>query len=501
MTGSAPGPESPFDRVRPWLVAGVLAIAAVLMFARLGHYALWDDEANTALSAQGVLRTGDTTAWVSDHNLLAYDRGAELANLHLRYIPPLQAYVAAPSLWLFGPTAWAARWPFAVCGLAAVALMLAWLWRAGAGGRLWLLMALGILGNASLFLYARNSRYYALALLSSVAIAYCYAQRGRLRAWAPWMAFASVALLAANYLNYAALYACLAADYAIWGRRERPLAGRDWITLLLPQIVAAALIVPVWNPLMRDVGADPATLADRLTLLYAFAYDLNRCEFAAVPLLLLAPLLARRNPWLGRASLAVAVYLVVITLAVPWTQGLLIVAPVRYLVPLIPLVIFIQAALLAALTRRSAWIALLAGLLVFGTNLVHGGPLRGERVQYTMVSYVRELLHPPPDPYRAASNWINANVGTGESVWVVPSNMTYPLMFHAPHAVYAGQLAWPPAQPQFEGLPDIHYWTRGPITSSPSAPRASGCSGTDSPTAPNGSPRSASTGRTGTGPR
>lgn len=32
--------------------------AATLLFARLGHYALWDDEAVTALTAKGILLKG-----------------------------------------------------------------------------------------------------------------------------------------------------------------------------------------------------------------------------------------------------------------------------------------------------------------------------------------------------------------------------------------------------------------------------------------------------------
>src|SRR5689334_533651 len=83
-------------RARVYIVVAVLAIEAVLLFAGLGHYALWDDEANTALSAKAVLRTGDTSARVDDHNVLAYRGGAELRDLKLRYVPPLQAYVAAP---------------------------------------------------------------------------------------------------------------------------------------------------------------------------------------------------------------------------------------------------------------------------------------------------------------------------------------------------------------------------------------------------------------------
>src|SRR6266852_1011387 len=59
------------------IALAILGTAAVLIFARLGHYALWDDEASTALAAIGVWRTGDTVA-VIDHNIVAFHLGEEL---------------------------------------------------------------------------------------------------------------------------------------------------------------------------------------------------------------------------------------------------------------------------------------------------------------------------------------------------------------------------------------------------------------------------------------
>ena len=97
------------------IALGVFLTAAILLFARLGYYALWDDEAVTALIGLGIWRTGDTTAVVGD-NVLGYDNGSLLVGLRERHRPPLGFYLAAPSLGLLGSTAWAARLPFALCG-------------------------------------------------------------------------------------------------------------------------------------------------------------------------------------------------------------------------------------------------------------------------------------------------------------------------------------------------------------------------------------------------
>ena len=134
----------------------------------LGHYALWDDEANTALFAQSVWETGDTSAWRGD-NLIAFQNGAEL-NEHwkARYVSPLQYYVTAPFVGWLGATAFAARLPFWLFGMLAFALLLHRLFQQEASPFVVWLWAIGWFGTVSLTLYIRNARYYSLTMLFSL---------------------------------------------------------------------------------------------------------------------------------------------------------------------------------------------------------------------------------------------------------------------------------------------------------------------------------------------
>src|SRR5947208_1660992 len=94
-----------------------LAAAATLIFARLGTYALWDDEANTALIGESVWRTGDTVAKIGQ-NIVAFRGGGDLVDLRTRYIPPGQFYLVAPFVGLSSrPSTFLARFPFAMVGL------------------------------------------------------------------------------------------------------------------------------------------------------------------------------------------------------------------------------------------------------------------------------------------------------------------------------------------------------------------------------------------------
>ena len=133
--------------------------------------------------------------------------------------------------------------------LASVAVLLLGLKKSHADLTTWILMAEAILGNVSFFRYRPKWRDYAPAILATLALALLYVfWDGRRRSLAAFTVV-SLLLLAANYLNYAAIYVCLAVDFLIWGRKRRPLAAGDWLWLILPQVLLGAPIVLVWNPL------------------------------------------------------------------------------------------------------------------------------------------------------------------------------------------------------------------------------------------------------------
>jgi len=446
------------------VAAAALTLSAALIFAGLGRYAFWNDEAYTALLAKSVWQTGDTHALLG-HNLIAFQGGAALEGLRHRFDPPLAYYLAAPFLGLLGDTALAGRLPFALCGLATIALVVWWARRERATTLAWSVLVMAILGNVSLMLYSRQCRYYALAMLASAALTYLYLHWDGSRRALAAMAALSLALLGANYINYAAFYACAIADYLLWGRRRRRLSRRDLAILFVPQILLGGLMACVWNPLGRPVVSHQSAswLADKATLLWWNLRDLNRCEYGVGLLLLAAPVLGRlrRDPWLLRAFVALIVYVVATTLLSPQPVGITDSADVRYLVPLIPLCIALGVLVVLAATRRLPAAAVPLAALAFGTNLLHGAPLWDQPVRSTIAEYVGELAHPRPTAYGEAALWVNRHVAEGQSIWVLPEYAVSPLMFHAPRPVYAWQLRWPPDE-QFRGLPEIHFKDRVP---------------------------------------
>lgn len=467
----SPAAPAPPGRAHLAVAAVFLSAYATLLFAGLGHHPLWDDEANTALFAEAVWNTGDTVA-VLGHNVVAYRNGYELEGLANRFLAPLQYYLAAPFAGLGGRDPWVLRLPFALLGLATAALAVFWMWRRRLGLVTWILVAIGFLGNVSLLLFDRQVRYFAPVVFLSLAATYFHVERDGRAAKFVGFCLSSALLLATHYLAYAALVVTLGLDYLFFGRRERALTKEQLFGLAGSQAAVGIPVLWVWFPLGHSSGETyvaPSWVLDKLTLIYWSFRDLNTCEFGVGLLLLAAPLLhftVRRDPALWRIPLGIAVYLVAIALFSPQPVGWGYQADVRYFIAVIPAAVFVGARALQTIPRLPAWGAVALGLILAGTNLGHApltailpGPA-APPLRSTLFSYVRELRDPPPSPYRAASEWLQENVKPGESVFVVPDYATYPLMFHAPHPVYAWQFK-PEKRAQYPTLADIHFVGRG----------------------------------------
>jgi hypothetical protein len=461
---------------KAWFSALLLVVSVVLLFARLGHYALWDDEALVALAAKGILRTGDTTA-VLDDNIVAYSDGKLLTELRDRYHSPLPSYLAAASMTVFGGGTWALRLPFALCGLAWIVLVTFWLKRDNADRVICLLVIMGILGNVSLFLFFRQCRYYAPAILSATVVVFLYLHwKGRRRTLL-WMAFWSLALLASNYMVYAEICLCLLVDYFFWGRKRMPLKVVDCLWLGIPQVLLGLPVVVTWNTLRAEYANTLSSVSPghrALTIWWSFR-DVNACEFGILALLVIAPILfflpwPERAPeglnrqWFLRLPLALGICTIAANFLSPMNST--IVAEVRYLAVTIPMWIVLAVLVIWRVTQGRMWFAIALGALAFGCNFLNGAwmfghPARPVPLGCSPAKFVRELLSPPTDPYTVAARWINDHVPAHASIWVIPDYMRYPLMYHAPAPLYAWQLVWPPAG-QFRNLPPIHFAERLP---------------------------------------
>jgi hypothetical protein len=443
----------------------MILLGSLLIFSRLGHYSLWDDEAMDALSARGITNTGDVSALLGE-NIVAYRNGLLLVNLRHQGMPPLPAYAVAASFTLFGESAWAARLPFALSGLAFLTLVAWWSLRQRISLTAQLLLALAVLGNVSLLLYFRNCHYYGFGIFFITALSYLYLYHLQSRLGQLSMAFLAGLLMTSNPSWFVTFSFCLFVDYLIWHRKKHTLSSKDLAYLFLPQVAFGLLMVWRFNPLGTNLGGYLAknTIFDRLTLFWWNWRDLNVCEFIPVTILVIAVigLPFWKNNWIPRTLIALFLFVCCVTILSTQILSDTSVADVRYMAGAIPLCIALSVMVILELTRNSTWLAIPVGLTVFGTNVFNGGPFLESGVRSTIFSFAGELLNPPPEPYTAATRWIKENVKNGQSIWVLPEYMAYPLLFHAPDPIYAWQLAPNNIQPQFARLKSIHFQGRQP---------------------------------------
>ena len=447
-----------------WALAGLLFGGILLLFTNLGSYALWDDEAGTALHASAVSKTGDTGAMVGE-NLVAFRNGVALQNLKDRTVSPLQYYVAAPFVAFSEKSAFFARLPFALSGFLALFFAACWMWNSCQNDREVAIYSAVTLSCIPLFLYFRQCRYYSLVLLFVLLTLFFYLQKPKTGKSILCLNLSLWGLMASHYLGYFAVVGALGFDYLIWGRKKNPLSNKELASAGLLQIAFAALLLSIWNPLGTNWGAqlqDHGLSLMQKYILFLWQFrDCFRSEFLACIPFLAAPLVAlkKSDGLLARAFVAVITIFLFTTLASPQTflesTGT---ADIRYVISVIPLGIFIAGRVILDLAEeKKFWLVLGVFILCF-FNLLN--PFRSDRGQgpSTIAGFVKEIMDPSQDPYRAASNWISLHVPARSSIWVLPDYACYPLMFHAPNAIYAWQLRPEQKQEeQFKNLPDIHF--------------------------------------------
>lgn len=432
-------------RMPRWFAPGVWAICALLLLVRLGHYPLWDDEACTALLAEGVWHTGDSTA-VEGRNVMAYGAGKYLDGSRDRVHPPLQEYLMAPFLGAIGRNAFAARLPFAIVGMGVVALILRWAKRDGLTRRQRWILAAMLVGNVALFLYCRQGRYYALGIFCVLWAAYRYlhlpGRAGRkdlLGVGVPIGLLPLVSLQA--FATFAPLFLV---DHVLFGRKRTRWGPAAWGALLAPSALAVTLILWRWNPVgVAGNGDFVANLPERPTFVWRAMRDLNNAHMGVGALLMAAPLIgfARRKIWLVRATIAVVLACVLDGLIDPQPLSVTDFAEIRHLAPVIPLTLAIAVGVIDEVWSWKWWAGAAVLVLSATTNVLNWGALQeGTRTRSVQYLWARELISPPVTSYDVAIGWLNAKVPAGATVGIDPNYMRYPLMFHCPDKVYSWQV-------------------------------------------------------------
>ena len=266
-------PDATQDRLLALFCA---AVAALLVLPDLGDGMLWQDEAQTALLAGTILEHGVPLGY-DGTNHFSQELGKEYAaNTVWRWHTWLSFYATAASFALLGKTTFAARLPFALCGIATAALCCSvarrW-WRDRAAG---LAAGLACALSVPFLILSRQCRYHTLAALCCLfgLDAYARLETGGGRARAALFA-AALGAFHAHYVYAATLWAGVALHALGFARaRLRPLAG------LSAALAVALLPWGIWFAGVRPGGEGYAASVLDLHKLLEFCRDYVALLFA-----------------------------------------------------------------------------------------------------------------------------------------------------------------------------------------------------------------------------
>jgi hypothetical protein len=410
--------------------AALLLGAALLLLPALGAVRLWQDEAETALLGRAVRREGLPRVW-DGRNLVAQYYSLDFDSRLLFQKGWLPAYAVAASFAAIGESTFAARLPFVLFALAAVVLCRRLARRLGAGEAEAFLAAALLASSLPFLLYARQCRWYSLAMALTLLLFEAEDRLGE-RAGSLRLGLVAAALFHVNVLVCATTLAGLAvARLATRGR-----AALD-APLLRAGAIAAALCVPFL------VLFPPFAFAGAATQLGGYPHRLGwiLADFSRwiLPLpgfvLLLAISRGRplRDPGIRRLLIAFAV--AVTLAAVPMWQGLVEIVGFRYAVNLLPVGAILFARALAALPLRP-WLPLGALALHLATHAL-GFPLPQlagtppePLLRTDLPDYLGSLRRPAKGPIDAAVEYLSPRVRKGDALFTPYEQL--PFQFYLP---------------------------------------------------------------------
>jgi 4-amino-4-deoxy-L-arabinose transferase-like glycosyltransferase len=459
-----------------WPIALILLVAAVLLFTNLGRAYFWEDEGDTAVLARSILQHGVPVAW-DGTTFVDPDYGQRLTKTFVMISHPwLQYYVAAASFAIFGDTQWAARFPFALAGLATI-LLVYLMMMSLVRSRIAAISAAALLTlNVQFLLFSRQARNYSFNTLLTCVLIW---QFQRVKSWPQAALFGAIAILLfhTHPIGLAAV-----AGLALSTMVFRPLSA------VRQQVVAASLGVAVYAvpwllasragyrvntqplgdasmflPRVLQFVAEWTSVAPVLGLIVLFVILWWRRRGVHQPVRRASPArVVRKSP---RAqplfSLEERVLLIVcgavavaeaLAMAATHSPDDLWVVGLHHAPALIPLVLIPLGVLLGKISQssRTAWVLL---MLVFGfTRLPRDAPwtmwthptakrdpsaivtfhaprtMAGRLLRTSQVHYVESLRRPNPGVQEHISEFLRAHAAPDD---VVITNYGWePLYFH-----------------------------------------------------------------------
>ncbi len=412
-----------------WIsLAGLGVLTSFLLLSQLGEPYLWQDEAQTAVIARTVLTDGIPLG-TDGRNFFSQEGGAEYAEGYVwKWHTWLSFYVVAASFATVGPTAFAARLPFALFGIATV-LLGYWaarsLWRSRAAA----LASGGLLALSVPFLVlSRQCRWYSMAAFFALLGLHLYRRVGEDERRYSIGLFVVATLLFHTHYFYVATLLLTLLLHSLWLARER------FRSTLIVSAAVTVVNAPwiLWFSSIRYGEAYADYLASLSTRFQIgahlvqdlFAYFLNPL-FLLIPVALVALRGTRGEALFSvtpetRSTTALLVLFCVVSIV-----ALAVLSPgayFRYLTPMVPVAMLLVGGMVGALAAVSRVAA--AGVFALWLAL---SPIR---------DFLHEITNGYDGPIEGIVRFLNKRAQPGDAVAISYGDM--PLKFYTDLRVIGG---------------------------------------------------------------
>jgi hypothetical protein len=473
------------DRIELTAACCLAAVASLLVFPNLGRQALWQDEGQTAVVAQNVLRTGLPSASDGKNLVSIFADHRDIRSGLSTWQPFTPVYAAAGAMAIAGQNAAAARFPFAAAFVLLVVsgyrIVLRWSGDRQAALTTSILMA----GSVVLLLHARQCRYYLLAPLLNLLIVHSYLL---LRVKPRWPAATGLivwsTLLINSFFPGAIVLALGLAIDALLRNPGKPA----WRMLLVAAAVVAIVNLPMavflklWS---RPFGVQPGYSGFAVFSLYLLRYLLTiNLYFFPILLVIPASIIAvrqARTRVLADNGFLVCSFIVCLSQIVGFS--LISDYPfTRYLVGAAPFLFYLGAVSIQRITAGRwflVWPLVMLSMVTNWGGVVSTLPARGlfkdvpwskagidgqylqpgrigisyargeiatilrEGFGCPLLSYLRSVIHPPRGPVDAILETLRKDAKPSDVVKISYEDLS--LMFHTDLTIVSATTIGPPA--------------------------------------------------------
>lgn len=423
----------------PWILPLILFV--VLMVLGATAHPLWIDEAETAFFAKMIVKTGLPMGF-DGVNMSAANEATVLNKELVNHVtPPFQYYTVAASFWLLGQSAFTARLPFILFGIASF-ILLYYVCLKLTGKRSIALITVIIYSLCvPLILFSHQARYYSAVIFSGILLFYsCLVLIEKPRRVWPYFTFVLAGLIYvySHYLTFLFFYPALYFSVLLQlvNKREWSQVRTFTIKYVLLSLVIVVLFLPWYYSFKPSLNQSAMTVFSFDNFYYimpfsilevlAYAHSYNIFPFLFFGLFTIVLIVKKYR----KENLSIPLFVFSMPFFYLFFLGIfsaivsanyLVIFHSRYNLILFPFFILLVAIIcyeIARINKYLAGIFLLSYLLTSIYRMVPPSLYRTLPPHSLILAYIQEVTNPYVTSDEMVAQYLKDNATDGETVFL-----------------------------------------------------------------------------------